>query len=99
MQALSVIVFVVMGLVQMFATVAGLQDVLGISAFFAFTLAFFVTWIPVVGTILGMWGAIAAWDWPWYAAVALFMWPYLLFVPMMAGGAISDRFSGRRRQA
>jgi hypothetical protein len=53
---------------------------------------------PVVGAIilitrsllspLAVWGAIAAWHWPWWGAILVFMWPWVLWGVTMvfAGG-------------
>lgn len=64
------IVFFVVGLVQFAAIVTGFQHALGA---FGIVLAFIVGEIPIVGTILGISGAINVWGWGLLPSLALFL--------------------------
>lgn len=73
----------------------GVYFVVGIAQFFAiwdaielyldwglldFLIALFVTYIPLLGSILGYFGATEVWYWEPWQALALFFW----YVPIMA---------------
>src|SRR5690348_5682178 len=96
MQAIGAIVFILIGLIQMAAAISGLEHVLGIPTIVACILSFFLTWIPLIGTALGIWGAVSDWHWPWYGAAALFFWQFLIFISMMLTGAAGDLLKRRR---
>ena len=65
--------YLVLGIVQFLATMAGIQYGLGIPSFIAFLLAFFIGPIPIIGTITGIYGAVAGWGLPLAWALALFL--------------------------
>ena len=69
-----------MGLVQIAALMEALHHFFGFWKFFAFLGAAFLSYIPLVGSILGMLAAKQVWHWPWWQAIALFMWMPLLFL-------------------
>ena len=48
--------------------------------FFAAILAFFVAYIPLIGTIAGFKGAMDVWGWSFLEAGALFFGPFLVIV-------------------
>jgi len=88
-----------LGLVQMAAEFAELRDWLRLGWFLALVVSVFTGWMPVVGTILGFWGATKVWGWSWYAAVGLFGAPLILFCLFVAGGLLGSlmlRFRARR---
>lgn len=74
------IAYIVMGLVQIAALMEALHHFFGFWKFFAFLGAAFLSYIPLVGSILGMLAAKQVWHWPWWQAIALFMWMPLLFL-------------------
>lgn len=85
----SVLTFAVLGLVQWFALVDGLREVLGWPSFLCWLVALFFAWIPVVGAAAGIWGARVAWGWDWPPAFALFFGvPALALVVVVLAGAI-----------
>ena len=84
MQAIAVIGYIAIGFVQLFATLAGLELALGTPTFINLLIATFLAWIPIIGTITGMYGAIYAWEWWWGYAALLFLWPYALWLLSMA---------------
>ena len=92
MQALAYIyipLYLVLGLFQISATIAGIEHWLGIHWFFAGIIAIFVAWTPVIGTVLGMVGAHYAWGWSWLSAFLLFFGPLIVIAGIaVAAGAL-----------
>lgn len=72
MQAVGLVAYFALGLLQLFATMAGLEEWLGVSSFFAFFIALLLAYIPFVGTVLGFFGAMNVWHWEWWQAGLLF---------------------------
>jgi cobalamin synthase len=66
---------------------AGLEDWLGLHWIISAPLALFIAYIPVVGSIIGMFGAVTAWHWSWLHAAALFFGPFaaILFFAILSG--------------
>lgn len=72
------ITFFIMSILQFFALIGGFQVWLGLHWIIAVPLAFITAGIPVVGTIIGMCGAVYAWDWTWVSAFLLFCGPFIV---------------------
>lgn len=89
MAGLVYISYLIMGLVQVFAIVAGIQAWLGLYWIIALILAFFVTYIPLLGPILGVAGAVEVWGWSYGGAILLFFWPYVLMLFAMIASSFS----------
>ncbi|MEC9346863.1 MAG: hypothetical protein VYB54_11590 [Pseudomonadota bacterium] len=70
--------YVVLGLIQLFAIQAAFSSLLGVGQIVGLILAFLATWFPLVGTGLGIWGAVAVWNWSILAAILLFGWHVVL---------------------
>ncbi|MEQ8828581.1 MAG: hypothetical protein RLW87_02135 [Alphaproteobacteria bacterium] len=87
MQVFLYIAYFVMGIVQLFAIMDGVDYATGIDGFFCFLIAAFTTYIPFLGAGLGVYGAVNVWDWSWIQAGLLFFW----FVPVYILIAIFDR--------
>jgi hypothetical protein len=87
-QALAVIVYLGLGLLQLAATIDGLEEWIGLHWLIAVPVACFVAYFPLVGTIIGMLGAVTVWGWSWLAAFALFFGPLLVVATLtaLAGG-------------
>lgn len=83
MQVFLAIAYLVIGLVQLFAIMDGLAYAFGIHQFFAAILAFFITYIPLVGSVAGIYGAVNVWDWSLLQAAALFFWYVPVLIVMM----------------
>ena len=64
--------YVGIGYVQMAAILAGIEQALGVHWMLAGLVALFTAFIPLVGAICGMVGAVHGWGWPWLEAGALF---------------------------
>lgn len=76
------VAYIVLAFVQFFAIWSGVEIWLGIGSFFAGILSFFLAPIPLVGTVLGVYGAVEAWGWSWLQAGALFFGPFLVIVTL-----------------
>lgn len=87
MQLFFFLAYFVIGLVQLFAIVDGVEYATGISGFFAFLIGVFTTYIPILGAILGVYGAVNVWDWSLVQSLVLFFW----FVPVGILFALFDR--------
>lgn len=72
MQAIGFIVYIVVGLFQLAAIMAGLESWWGLHWIVAAPIAFIVSYIPLVGSIVGMVGAVDVWRWEWWQAGLLF---------------------------
>lgn len=89
------IAYFVVGLVQFFAVWDGAEYFLGAESFvgrmFAFFLSLFLTYIPLLGSALGVYGAVNVWDWSLAKSIVLFFWYVPIFVIFLGYGLISDR--------
>mgnify|MGYP005876264091 CR=1 FL=1 len=74
------VAYFILGVFQFFALWSGIEIWLGVNSFFSGILAFFLAGVPIVGTALGMYGAVAAWGWSWIQAGALFFLPFISIV-------------------
>jgi hypothetical protein len=84
MQAPLVFVgYIGLALFQATAIMAGLEEWLGLHWTTAFPVAYFVAYVPLIGTLVGILGATAAWSFPLWSASALFLIP--LAVLMILG--------------
>ncbi len=78
MQALAYIVYFVLGLFQLAAIISGIEVWLELHGLVAAVIAMPVAYIPVVGSLLGVYGAVTAWGWSWLTAGGLFFGPLAL---------------------
>ena len=83
------IAYFVVGLVQLFAVWAGAEVFAG--KFLGFFLALLLTYIPLLGSALGVYGAVNAWDWPLLKACILFFWYVPLFLIGIGASFLADR--------
>lgn len=83
------LVYFLIGIVQIVAIFAGFKAWWGWNTFFAALGAIFVGEIPILGTILGIMGAIKGWGWSTFSAIMLFCWPLALyaFIFLLGGAA------------
>ena len=86
LSALGCIVYAVMGIIQIAATVTGFKAWWGWNDFFAILGAVFVGYLPVIGTIMGIMGAVKGWHWQPLLAILFFCWPVILYVFITMGG-------------
>ena len=91
MQVFFGIAYFVIGLVQLFAIVDGIGYALSVGKVISFIVALLITYIPLLGSIVGVYGAVNVWDWSIWQAGVLFFWYVPVFIIMMAAGYIFDR--------
>ena len=90
--------YMLLGVVQLLAIVNGAMS-LGLSLLFAAPIALFLAYIPLVGTVLGMVGAVSGWGWTWLQAGLLFGLPWIVFLSvffMMEGAKKRTNPSSRQ---
>ena len=89
------IAYFVVGIVQFFAVWDGAEHFLGaesfIGKFFAFVASLFVTYIPLLGSALGVYGATNVWDWSITKSLLLFFWYVPVYILFIGYGFIADR--------
>ena len=90
------IVYLGMGLLQLVAILRGIEDWWGWPWWLAIFVAMPVAYIPVLGTIVGIMGAIKSFEWSPLLAILLFCWPYVLYAILIAGGGLANVFSRNR---
>lgn len=94
MRAFFQIAYFVVGLVQLLAVWDGAEYFLGAESFigkmFAFFFALFVTYIPLVGSALGVYGAVNVWDWSLTKSLILFFWYVPVFILLLGFFAIDE---------
>ncbi len=78
--AFAVVVYLAMGFIQLFAVIKGLQIWLSVPWIVAAFLSFVIAYIPVLGTIVGIKGAMDGWGWSLWPTIAFFCWPYCLYI-------------------
>jgi len=74
----TIIGYFALGLLQWAAVLGGLEDWLGLHWLLAVILAFPISYMPIIGTVLGIFGAHAAWGWSWMQSIALFFAPMVI---------------------
>jgi hypothetical protein len=80
--------FLGVGVLQVIATVDGVQHLLGWNGFWSWVVALSMGWMPILGSITGVYGAHAAWGWSLLGSVVLFFWPVLLYPAFLIGDSI-----------
>jgi hypothetical protein len=73
----------------------GLAYSLNISKFFAAILSLFITYIPLLGSIAGVYGSVKVWDWSLLQAGVLFFWYAPVFIAILLVGRAGELFSRR----
>ena len=71
-RTIGTIIFLSIGTLQFFATIAGIQDWWGWHWSISGIVAFFVAYIPILGTITGFMGAVDGWGWSYLNSGLLF---------------------------
>ena len=95
MQAVAFVLYLVLGLFQVAATIGGLEVWFGLHWFLATVIALFLASWPIVGTALGMFGAHAAWGWSWLSGFLLFFSPLLVIGALALATGALERARGR----
>lgn len=90
--ALAVMAFyayIFLGLIQSVAIVDVEREWWGMHWVLALPFAVIVAYVPVVGTIVGVLGAVQAWSLRPWVAILLFCWPYIVILAALGAGGIS----------
>src|SRR2546427_10797530 len=93
---LAAIVYAAVGFVQVLAIIDAIRIWLGIPWILAAFLSLIIGYIPLVGTIAGIYGATSAWGWNLGWAIALFFGAFVISIAAVAVGGVSDRLSRKR---
>jgi hypothetical protein len=95
LQGVAILGYLLVGLIQLAAIIEGLNSWIGLPTILAIPFAFFLAYIPIVGAVLGMVGAVSFWGWSWYWAGLLFFWPIVLLVAVGGVGVVASALSRR----
>jgi hypothetical protein len=88
-----IFVYILMSLVQLLAILNGIEAWWGWPTWIAIFIAMPVAYIPILGTIVGIMGAIKSFGWSPTFSIWFFCWPYVLYTILLAGGGLSSIFS------
>lgn len=91
MQLFFGIAYLLVGLFQLFAIMDGVGHFLNVGGFLSFIIALLLTYIPIVGSIAGVYGATEVWDWTIWQSALLFFWYVPVFIILYFAGLIADR--------
>ena len=94
MPLVAIIAYTLLGLFQIAAIIAGLETWAGFPWLIAVPLAIFIGYTPVLGTVVGMFGAVTAWHWSWFQATLLFFGPLVAVIAIYLGAVAKDKIEG-----
>jgi len=83
--------YFIVGFAQIFAIMDWFKFTLDWGGLISFIAAFFLTYIPLIGSVLGVLGAHDYWGWSWFWSIALFFWYLLLFPVFLVIGMFGKR--------
>lgn len=95
MQIIGFIIYFGLGIFQLAAVMAGLESWWGFNGFFSFIFGIFIAYIPILGSIVGVAGAMKAWHWEWWQAGGLFFGGLVLTAIFVGGAGLIDRLRKR----
>lgn len=90
------IIYLGMGLLQLTAIIGGIEAWWGWPWWVAIFVATPIAYIPILGTIVGIMGAINSFGWSPLVAILLFCWPYVIYLLLISGGGLAAIFSRDR---
>lgn len=94
-----VILYFGYSLLSLAAMFTGLEAWWGWPGWVAFLAGVFViSSFPLIGTILGVMGAIKGWGWDWYWALLIFAPGIAIFILSIGGGLLGRLFSMFKRE-
>lgn len=96
MQFIMVVIYWILNIVQIMAVLAGFHDWLGWNLFISALFAIGMGWFPVIGTIMGVLGAVHGWGWEYWQAILLFIWPMVLALSFGTLSMVFEKLSVRR---
>ena len=95
MQIVGFLLFLGIGFYQIFAISFGLEYALGVGSTISITAAMLLTYVPLVGSALGVYGAVNVMGWGLLPAFALFFWYVPVAALVFLFITVSDRTSRR----
>ncbi len=91
MQVFFGIAYLAIGLIQLVAVIDGIKYATGLGSILSAVLSIFVNYVPLLGSVLGVYGAIKVWDWNIIQAGCLFFWYVPVFLLMTAASVVFSR--------
>jgi hypothetical protein len=88
--------YLALGVLQIAAVIGGIKYWLGVGSFFAFILAMFFGFVPIVGTALGVVGAHYSWGWSWLISLVLFFGFLVVIGILAAATGVVGSLSSKR---
>ena len=89
------IVYLLMGVIQIFAIIEGVRIWFDLNLLLSLIIAIIISYIPLVGAIAGVIGAVEGWGWSYPWAILLFGWPYALYIILILFAGAKDRMDKR----
>lgn len=89
MNAVLYLGYFLLGILQFIAVFSGVEEWLGWHWLIITPISLAVAYMPIVGTIAGIWGAKYALGWSWFSSLALFVGPFAVLA--VAGLLLSRR--------
>jgi hypothetical protein len=90
LMGIAIIAYIIVGIVQFVAMIGGLSDWIG-STFIAILISFILGWIPIIGTIAGIYHSVNSWDWNIFASILFFCFPLVLAIIGGIGATIIEK--------
>ena len=91
MQVIIIFGQIILGFFQVAALTAGLELWIGLHWLIALPLVFLLSYFfPIIASLVGMFGAVVAWHWSWFAAAGLFFGPFLVIMLIAMFAATSE---------
>ena len=87
---LFIIAYIAISLLQLIASIDGIMHFFGLHWIFAGFAGLLLVFIPAIGPLAGVYGAVAVWKWPTVLAVLLFFWPYLIYLFLFLFGTTTS---------
>lgn len=87
--------WMLIGLIQFFAVWDGVIYAFDFESFFSKTFAFMIAvaiaYTPILGSLVGIYGAVNAWEWSLIKAVIVVGWPIIFFVGFIVYAFVSEK--------
>lgn len=87
--------WMIIGLIQFFATWDGIIYAFDFESFlgraFAFMGAIAIAYTPILGSLVGIYGAVNVWEWSLIKAVIIIGWPIIFFIGFFVYAALSEK--------
>ncbi len=85
----GVIVYFVLGIFQFVAAYKGVQIWFEGPWILTTAITLIAAYIPILGTVVGIKGAMAAWGWGLWPSIAFFCWPFgVVLLAAIVGGVV-----------